>query len=167
MNLNLLQYLFTALTLSGAMGVIFFRNFLYAILSLLMVIFSVCGLLYMMGLEILSAMLFWHLGTTSALVLLHSFFLLGSQNSQKSPRRLMPGKFFFVLVVFYAAANLAMIIPAFHIFKISPTPIDIKMLVKLFQTEYAFAIFLLLALSPFIFISTLLLIRQDKNRSLP
>lgn len=164
MNLNLLLYLFAALTLSGAIGVIFFRHFLYAILSLLMALFSVCGLLYMMGLKILSAMLFWHLGTTSALVLLHTFFLLGSQISHKPPRRLMPGKFFFVLVVFYAAANLVMAIPAIHIFKISPAPIDMEMLVELFQTEHAFAIFLLLALSPFILISTLMLIRQDKSK---
>jgi NADH:ubiquinone oxidoreductase subunit 6 (subunit J) len=167
LNLNLLQYLFTALTLIGAIGAVFFRHFLYAILFLLMALFCICGLLSMMGLEILSAALFWQLGTTSILVLLHIFFILRDQNNHKPPRRLLPGKFFFLLVVFNAAASLIITMPAFHTSKIHPSPIDKKMLLELFQTEHAFAIFLLLGLSPFIFISTLLLIRQDKNRNAP
>ncbi len=164
MNLNLLLYLFATLTLSGAVGVVFFRHFLYGILSLLLTLLSLCGLLYMIGAEILSAMLFWHLGITSILVLLHTFFLIGPQNSHKSPRRLVPGKFFFVVAVLYTATFLIGI-PSFHVFKINPAPIDIKVLYHLFQTEHAFAIFLLLSLTPFILISSLLLIRQDKNRN--
>ncbi len=162
-NANLLPYIFATLTLIGAIGVVFFRHFLHAILSLLLALLSLCGLLYMMGVEILSAMLFWHLGTTSIFVLLHTFFLLGPQNIHKSPRRLVPGKLFFVIVVIYAATSLIMAIPSFHLFAVRT--FDMKALMQLFQTEYAFAIFLLLALSPFIFISSLLLIRQDKNRS--
>jgi NADH:ubiquinone oxidoreductase subunit 6 (subunit J) len=163
LDFELLMSFLAILTLAGASGVLFFRHFLYAILSLLLALVSLSGILYMIGADVLGAILFWHLGTTSIFVLLHTSFLLGPQNTHKLPRRLVPGKSFFVIVVVYTAFSLVMILPPFALLKTTPMQFNLSDFSQILKTEYAFAIFLIFSLAPFIFISCLSLLRQEKG----
>src|SRR3989338_7521594 len=85
-------------SLMGAIGVTIARSSLYAVILLLLTITCTSGVLYLMGAGLLGALTLWFLGSTSTLVLFHASLLISMRGSEKSPRRLLIGKFVYIFI---------------------------------------------------------------------
>lgn len=151
--------LFTAL--SGALGAILCRNYFHAIFAFIIAGMGVSGILFLLNLPILSAVIFWYLGSSSALILLQSYLLMGKNTKPKPTRQLVFGKFFYALIASYTSVSVGLAAyPALISSHNNPLKPDVA-LVAFSQSNYAFALIIFCLISPFIFISSLLLLKQN------